>query len=437
VTLLGAEGKRRIMLRQMTNDELFNIYDSDIVLRLHNAKNLSDTRKTLARFKDHLGQYPPSPELAKAFLAQFFDRKPRTLYRYAQMIKMFMKWYGEPLNDFKVKIPKSLPPYTENDDIAKLLDAVENKKTHKGVIVRDRLLIELALKSGMRRGELASLKVRDIHEDFLVVREGKNNKDRVIPLSQPIILRLKQFIDRKKPNVSVFGLKPSTITMKIKSFANKAGLDNSHTHTLRHKYATDLLEHGANIRSVQQLLGHENLSTTQVYLSITDKGIREAVDLLEVKKDVKNTKIPLEYQTNGTIVTIKGIYKFGEAGLGKEMEPTYFSHFVVSNEGKESAVELEVALLDDHKRVLVGRREPVLNIGEKLDWKPNMVKPDGQYHLVCQYRKANIINDGLSLNQTWLPFRLMQSDKLGEVYISAGQLQFNSGVDMSDKLNIF
>ena len=79
--LLGSEGKRRIMLRRMSNDELFRLYDSDLLLRLHNAKNLSDTRKTLERFKDYLGQFPPSPELAKAFLAQYVDRKPRTLYR--------------------------------------------------------------------------------------------------------------------------------------------------------------------------------------------------------------------------------------------------------------------------------------------------------------------------------------------------------------------
>ena len=70
----------------MTNGELFKLYDSDIVLRLHNAKNLSDTRKILARFKENLGQYPPSLELAKSFLAKFVDRKPRTLSRYAQML---------------------------------------------------------------------------------------------------------------------------------------------------------------------------------------------------------------------------------------------------------------------------------------------------------------------------------------------------------------
>jgi hypothetical protein len=104
-TLLGPEDRRRLKLRYMTNDGVFQLYESDLVLRLHNAKNLSDTRKVLARFKAYLNGYPPSPELAKGFLAQYADRKPRTLYRYSQMIKVFMKWYGEPMVDFKVKAP--------------------------------------------------------------------------------------------------------------------------------------------------------------------------------------------------------------------------------------------------------------------------------------------------------------------------------------------
>jgi len=128
-TLLGPEGKRRLRLRHMTNSELFQLYDSDLVLRLHNAKNLSDTRKILNKFKQYLNDFPPSPELAKGFLAQYTDRKPRTLYRYAQMLRVFMKCYGEPMDDFKVKVPKSLPDYTNDKDIEKFFAAIEKKST--------------------------------------------------------------------------------------------------------------------------------------------------------------------------------------------------------------------------------------------------------------------------------------------------------------------
>ncbi len=276
--------KRRLRLRQLTNDSLFPLYDDEIVLRLHNAKNLRDTRRMLGLFKEYLNNYPPSPELAKGFLAQYSNKKPRTLYRYAQMIKAFMAWYGEPIDDLKVRIPKTLPGYTEDNDIEKLFQAIENKRSHKGCIVRDLLLVELALKTGMRRSELANLMAKDIHQDFLMVRNGKGGKDRVIPLVLSIAERLRNFSKDMKPEEKVFQLKPACISNKIKQFAKKAGITDFHTHSLRHKFATELLERGADIRVVQELLGHANLTATQVYLSITSKRIREAISLLDKEK---------------------------------------------------------------------------------------------------------------------------------------------------------
>ncbi|UCG55437.1 MAG: hypothetical protein JSV32_04355, partial [Dehalococcoidia bacterium] len=78
----------------MKNEELFKLYDSELILRLHNEKNLRDTRTILTKFKNYLGEFPPSLELAKSFLTQYADKKPRTLYRYVQMLGSFMKWYG-------------------------------------------------------------------------------------------------------------------------------------------------------------------------------------------------------------------------------------------------------------------------------------------------------------------------------------------------------
>ena len=271
-------------MRNMTNEELFTLYDNDLVLRLHNVKNLSDTRKMLTKFKEYLNSYPPSPELAKGFLAQYADRKPRTLYRYAQMIRVFMKWYGEPMDDFRIKVPKTLPSYTKDSEVERLLSAIGNKRSHKGCIVRDTLIVELAVKTGLRRSELANLEVKDIQPDFLVVRNGKGGKDRVIPLVVNIAKRLKNFTQGMKPEEKVFKLKAECISNKIRQFAKKAGLTGFHTHTMRHKFATDLLERGANIKQVQELLGHDNLATTEVYLSTTDQGKRDAINRLDEEK---------------------------------------------------------------------------------------------------------------------------------------------------------
>jgi integrase len=267
----------------MTNDELFKQYDCELMLRLHNAKDLSDHRRMLKRFKVYLGQYPLSIELAKGFLSQYTGLKPRSLARYAKMIGGMMKWYGEPL-DLSIKVPKSIPQYTEDSDIDKLIAAVENKKSHKGCIVRDRLLIDLALNSGMRRSELANLEPTDIHTDFLVVRSGKGQKDRVIPLLPDMALRLQKFIKGATPNEKVFKLTPPSIANKIRLFSKKAGV-SIHTHSLRHKFATDALEAGVNIKQLQQLLGHTNLNTTEIYLSLAGGSLRQAIDLLEKKQN--------------------------------------------------------------------------------------------------------------------------------------------------------
>jgi integrase len=271
-------------LRQMTNQELLDLYDSDLALRLHNAKNLRDTRVTLQRFMALLRGLPPSADMAKAFLSRYADRNPYTLYRYTHMIKSFMKWYGEPLDDVQIRIPRKLPAYTADSDIEKLIVAASTKKTHKKCIQRDSLIIDLALRTGLRRMELANLRPRDVFGDHLIVREGKYKKDRMVPLTPDIARRLTDYVrdlDRDRP---IFGLAPASITNKVKIFAKKAGLNDLHLHSLRHKYATDLLESGADLKSVQALMGHQNLNTTEVYLSLTNERLFEAVHRLDQYK---------------------------------------------------------------------------------------------------------------------------------------------------------
>jgi len=227
----------------------------------------------------------PNAELAKSFLAQYTGRKVRTLYRYTQMIRGFMKWYGEPIDDIKIKVPKTLPDYTEEGDIEKLLAAIPNKRSRKDCIERDQLMVLLAWRSGLRRGELANLLVRDVHGDSLIVRGGKGKKDRMIPLTQDVAARLRQFIKNKEPDERVFGLSPESLGMKVKQLVVKAGLSNLHTHTLRHKFATDVLESGTNVKVLQSLLGHENLNTTEIYLSLTDRELYAAANRLNERNN--------------------------------------------------------------------------------------------------------------------------------------------------------
>jgi site-specific recombinase XerD len=132
----------------------------------------------------------------------------------------------------------------------------------------------------MRRSELADLVVEHIYEDYLMVRKGKGLKDRMIPLLPDLADRLHKFNKGKNRNESVFGLKAVSITNKVTIFAKKAGV-NIHTHSFRHKYATELIRRGANIRTVQELMGHSNINTTQGYAAVTNTDLIETVKLLQ------------------------------------------------------------------------------------------------------------------------------------------------------------
>jgi len=437
---LGSKWRRLLELKQKSNRELFALYEGELAFRHHSKKGLEEATRVIRQFRDFIGESPPSPELAKSFLAQFKDRKPTTIASYGNFLKVFLKWYGEEL-DIKFKVPKVLPGYVQKEDIEKLIARMASKKTHKKIIQRDTLLVNLAIHTGLRRSELAHLRVGDIDIErrLLVVRQGKGAKDRVIPLSSNISGQLDIFTKGKSKDDSLFGLTPKSVSGKIRVFARKAGVP-IHTHSLRDYFATHLSEKGATIREIQSLLGHTNLTHTERYTLHTDKHLRKAVELLD-KPDTadKEERLPeqaLKSAGSQAMVTIKGIYKYETARSPEITRSIYFSYFVISNEGKEAAVELEAALLDNENRVLEGRREPVLNMGEKLEWEPNLFRPDGLYYLVCQYKKMSSV-DEKDAYQTLLQFNVMQASKLGEVYVATKQLEFKFPVKEKDKLAIF
>lgn len=279
--LLGGEGVRKMDLKAKSNEELFYLYGAELELNLNSARAIYEAKRVLRHFQDYLGQRQPSVDLAKGFLGQFTQRKPTTRFRYASVMKCFMHWYGEELN-IRVKVPKKLPEYVRSEDIEKLKQAIRDKESHKKKIERELLLVDVAINTGLRRGELADLKVRDIEfeERLLIVRDGKGLKDRSIPLITPIRDRLRSFTRDMARDVRVFGLCPDAVGALITYFSRKAGM-KLHTHSLRDNFATTLLERGATIREVQELLGHTNLNNTERYTLLTEKHLRRAVDLLE------------------------------------------------------------------------------------------------------------------------------------------------------------
>ncbi len=268
-----------------TNSQLFSEY-LDLIAASKSVKWQYETKRVLGEFFSSIGEFPPTIELFTKFFQRYAKLAPSTRARYYYVFSAFFNWYDGQKIPFKVKAPKPLPQLVPDADIARLKGALETKRTQRALIERDLVLVDTIENTGLRRAEIADLLIGDLHltgkEPFLHVRHGNGGKPRDVPLNPSITERLRVFTRGRKAGDNVFGLAAKTISMKIGQASRKAGV-KIHTHGMRHKFATDILERGGNIRAVQKLLGHESLVTTEGYLAVTDEDLRNAVDLLSAE----------------------------------------------------------------------------------------------------------------------------------------------------------
>jgi len=179
-----------------------------------------------------------------------------------------------------------LPKFLTEEEIDRLF-AAPDITTAEGI--RDRAMIEVMYAAGLRVSELVGMKRTDVEiHAGLVLCHGKGSKERRVPIGKSAIHWLQQYAALKASYGSANSLflflhrgRPLTRQFAwatIKRLAAKAGLKDISPHTLRHSFATHLLQHGADSRSVQALLGHSDISTTQIYTHITDRHLRNAYD---------------------------------------------------------------------------------------------------------------------------------------------------------------
>lgn len=206
------------------------------------------------------------------------------------LIRSAIKFYYSEIlgrNIVLVKTPrgdKKLPVVLSKKEIKDLLDKTEN--------VKHRLLIELLYSTGIRLSECINLKYGDLDLDSKIgfVRKGKGSKDRIFIISDMfkkdlISYREDHGFDKDGFIFEVNGRKmsPRGIQHAIKISAERAGIKKDiHVHTLRHSFATHLLENGVDIRKIQLLLGHSNLSTTQIYTQVSSDEIKKIKSPLDV-----------------------------------------------------------------------------------------------------------------------------------------------------------
>ncbi len=181
------------------------------------------------------------------------------------------------------RLPRTLSP----SEAERLIDAAAGTTPRA---LRDRALVELLYGAGLRVGEAVGLGKTDVDLDQRLVRAtGKGAKERIVPLGRPAADALRRYIARGRPhldrrhrpelflNAQGGGLTRAGVFLVLRRLAEKAGLEPGrvHPHLLRHSFATHLLEGGADLRSVQEMLGHADLSTTELYTHVSDRRRRE------------------------------------------------------------------------------------------------------------------------------------------------------------------
>ena len=239
----------------------------DFIKKEANSATEEDAKKYVAHLMANNKYRPSSISLALSSLKFFYN----------EILQ------NRAFND--VKAPKremKLPTVLTKDEIKKMLNAVENPK--------HRLLIEFLYSSGLRVSECVSLKIDDLdfQEKIGKVKHGKGNKERYIILSDNLIQHLSEFL-RTKKDVSpyIFSIKDRPITIRqaqkvVKEAAKRAGIKKRvFCHALRSSFATHLLEAGTDIRVIQELLGHSDLSTTQIYTKVSTQQLKKVKSPLD------------------------------------------------------------------------------------------------------------------------------------------------------------
>ncbi len=189
-------------------------------------------------------------------------------------------------------VGKALPKPIPINQVRLLLEQPAKLSTSEAK--RDRAILELLYASGMRISELVALNMGDVNMegDYFVRCFGKGRKERIIPLYEQVVKTIKEYVDEERPkllrskkdNALFLNARGERLTrqgfwQKLKEYAKTAGLDEKISpHTLRHSFATHMLNGGADLRSVQELLGHANISTTQVYTHLTTEQVRKSYD---------------------------------------------------------------------------------------------------------------------------------------------------------------
>lgn len=277
-------------------DLVDKIFDREMILRKRSEKTIETYKCQINHFLHHFKHVEIEtiqPEMIRQYIFDKVNREGYSRSFQNQVINAIKRYYeyvfGREFSDFELPRPEKgfhLPKVISREEIQKIFDITRNQK-HKTILA-------LLYGCGLRLNELLELKVQDV--DFeaktLFVNKGKGDKQRIIPLGLNLINQLNGYMKSYLPKVYLFygqgqiQYSPKSVQQIVSRKAFEAGIKRRVTpHTLRHCFATHLLEDGVDLRIIQVLLGHRSSKTTEIYTYVSRKN------LLNIRNPLENLKI--------------------------------------------------------------------------------------------------------------------------------------------------
>jgi site-specific recombinase XerD len=280
----------------MNKSDLILKYESKLILKNYSERTVEVYLSGLNVFITYLKENEVQNVTPKTLESFFRYAQIELKYGYSMMKQLLASvkfLYNEVLNEpidfefnIKMKKPSIIPEVLSVQEVERFLNTFSNLK-HKAIFT-------LCYSAGLRLGEILNIKISDIDSDRMQIRiqQAKGKKDRYSILSPKVLELLRSYVTEYKPKEYLFegqnGGKYSSASVQqlMRRHRKKAGIRKKATpHTLRHSFATHLLDNGTDIRFIQELLGHKHISTTQIYTHVSTRNLKD------VKSPIENLNI--------------------------------------------------------------------------------------------------------------------------------------------------
>ena len=280
----------------MTKSELISKYKHTLTLKNYSSRTINSYLNGLRIFLAYISLHSvikADPAILEEF---FYHAKEELGYGYSSMKQLLASvkfLYHEVLKeeigfDFNIgmKKPSKIPEVLSVEEVQRLLNTFTNLK-HKAIFT-------LCYSAGLRLSEILNIKISDIDSDRMQIRiqQGKGKKDRYTLLSPKVLELLRYYVKEYRPTEYLFEgqdggrYSSSSVQSLMRKHRKKAGIKKkASVYTLRHSFATHLLDNGTDIRFIQELLGHKHISTTQIYTHVSSRSLKD------VKSPIENLDI--------------------------------------------------------------------------------------------------------------------------------------------------